>query len=73
MGLERLTGPQQRQEFYNMGREFAFEGLEKELFKAESSEELEAFSKGYEAALAYIEEQQIPEETEIIEGPKMGR
>lgn len=73
MGLERLTGPQQRQEFYNIGREFAFEGLEKELFKAESIEELEAFSKGYEAALAYIEEQQIPEETEIIEGPKMGR
>lgn len=71
--MERLTGSGQRQEFYNMGREFAFEGLEKELFKANSIEELEAFSEGYDAAVAYLNEQQIPKQQEQVEGHTIGR
>ncbi len=72
MGLERLTGPEQRQEFYNMGREFAYEGLEKEYFKAANPEEKEAFEAGYNAALVTISKIQEKNEQEQQIGPKMG-
>ena len=73
IGLERLTGPLQRQEFYNMGREFAYEGLEKEYFKSSTPEELEAFEAGYNAALVTISEQQEKKEQQEQTGPKMGK
>lgn len=72
IGLERQTGPEQRQEFYNMGREFAYEGLEKEYFKASTPEEKEAFEAGYNAALVTISTQQEEQEKQEQIGPKMG-
>ena len=70
MGVETLLGPQQRQEFYNMGREFAFEGLEKEYFKATSLDELEAFEAGYNAALETLKEKEKDKTPEQVE-PQM--
>lgn len=42
---------QQRQEIYNMGKEFAFEGLDETYFKANSEEELAIFREGFKEGL----------------------
>lgn len=74
IGLERLTSPEQRQEFYNMGREFAYEGLEKTYFKPSNEDELEAFEAGYNAALSTLNKtQESQEQSEELTGPKMGK
>ncbi len=66
-----MAGSWQKQEFYNMGKEFAFEGLEKKYFKASSIEELEAFEAGYNEALAKMNEQKVQKEEQVE--PKMGK
>ena len=43
---------QARDEIYEMGKEFAFEGLTEEYFKANNESELERFRRGYQAGLA---------------------
>lgn len=43
--------PQQRQEIYNMGKEFAFEGLDENYFKANNNEELEIFRQGFQEGI----------------------
>lgn len=42
---------QQRQEIYNMGKEFAFEGLDETYFKANSEDELAIFREGFKEGL----------------------
>lgn len=56
MKMENSTYPkqineQQRQEIYNMGKEFAFEGLDETYFKANSKEELAIFREGFKEGL----------------------
>lgn len=56
MEMENSTYPkqineQQRQEIYNMGKEFAFEGLDETYFKANSEEELAIFREGFKEGL----------------------
>ena len=56
MEMETSTYPkqineQQRQEIYNMGKEFAFEGLDETYFKANSEEELAIFREGFKEGL----------------------
>ena len=41
-----------RDEIFEMGKEFAFEGLTEEYFKANNEDELERFRKGYQVGLA---------------------
>lgn len=53
--MESLVGPQQRQEIINMGKEFAFEGLDARYFKANNAEELKLFKEGYEEGLKIIQ------------------
>ena len=43
---------QQRQEIFNMGKEFAFEGLDESYFKANSEAELEIFREGFNEGLS---------------------
>ncbi len=42
---------QQRLEIYNMGKEFAFEGLDENYFKANNNEELEIFRQGFQEGI----------------------
>lgn len=42
---------QQRQEIFNMGKEFAFEGLDESYFKANNEEELAIFREGFQEGL----------------------
>ena len=42
---------QQKQEIFNMGKEFAFEGLDETYFKANSEEELAIFREGFKEGL----------------------
>lgn len=56
MEMENSTYPQQineqqKQEIYNMGKEFAFEGLDETYFKANSEEELAIFREGFKEGL----------------------
>lgn len=55
--MENLTSSQQvssqhRQEIFNMGKEFAFEGLDESYFKANSEEELAIFREGFQEGLS---------------------
>lgn len=43
--------PQQRQEIYNIGKEFAFEGLDENYFKANNNDELEIFRQGFQEGI----------------------
>ncbi len=56
-------------EMFDMGMQFAFEGLTEEDFKANSEEELINFRRGYQAGLAMQPEASVP--TEEFKG--MGR
>lgn len=56
MEMENSTYPQQineqqKQEIYNMGKEFAFEGLDETYFKANNEEELAVFREGFKEGL----------------------
>ena len=39
------------EELHNIGKDFAFDGLSPELFKANSDEEMKAFLEGYKEGL----------------------
>ncbi len=69
MDVINNTEVQPRDEIFEMGKEFAFEGLTEEYFKANSEEELERFRRGYQAGLSMQPEASIP--TEEFKG--MGR
>lgn len=56
------TEVQPRDEIFEMGKEFAFEGLTEEYFKANNEEELERFRRGYQAGLAMQPEASEPSE-----------
>ena len=56
------TETQPRDEIFEMGKEFAFEGLTEEYFKANNEDELERFRKGYQAGLAMQPEASLPTE-----------
>lgn len=60
--MESLVGPQQRQEIINIGKEFAFEGLDMRSFKANNALELKLFKEGYEEGLQIIEENALRNE-----------
>ena len=62
MDVINNTEVQPRDEIFEMGKEFAFEGLTEEYFKANSEEELARFRKGYQAGLAMQPEASIPTE-----------
>ena len=67
--LEEQT-TQKSQEMFNLGMQFAFEGLTEEYFKANSEEELIYFRRGFQAGLAAMQpEASVP--TEEFKG--MGR
>ena len=51
-----------RDEIYEMGKEFDFEGLTEEYFKANNEDELARFRKGYQVGLAMQPEASIPTE-----------
>ena len=46
MDVFNNTETQPRDEIFEMGKEFAFEGLTEEYFKANNEDELERFRKG---------------------------
>lgn len=56
MGMENLASSQistqQRQEIFNMGKEFAFEGLDESYFKSNNEAELEIFREGFKEGLS---------------------
>ena len=56
------TEVQPRDEIFEMGKEFAFEGLTEDDFKFNNQEELERFRLGYAAGLAMQPEASIPTE-----------
>ena len=62
MDVINNTEVQPRDEIFEMGKEFAFEGLTEEYFKAKNKEELERFRQGYKAGLAMQPEASIPTE-----------
>ena len=62
MDVINNTEVQPRDEIFEMGKEFAFEGLTEEYFKANTEEELARFKKGYQAGLAMQPEASIPTE-----------
>ena len=62
MDVINNTEVQPRDEIFEMGKEFAFEGLTEEYFKANNEEELARFRKGYQAGLAMQPEASIPTE-----------
>lgn len=53
--METLIGPEEREEIINIGKEFAFEGMDMRYFKANSAEELRLFKEGYQEGLAIIQ------------------
>lgn len=62
MDVINNTEVQPRDEIFEMGKEFAFEGLTEEDFKANNEDELARFRKGYQAGLAMQPEVSIPTE-----------
>ncbi len=56
--METSIGPQQIQEIMNLGKEFAFEGLDMRYFKTTNPDELRYFKEGYEEGLAIIRQKQ---------------
>ena len=51
MDVFKNTEVQPRDEIFEMGKEFAFEGLTEEYFKANSEEELAIFREGFQEGL----------------------
>lgn len=49
--MENVIGPQQRQELFNIGKEFAFEGLDMRYFNYNNADELRIFKEGYQEGL----------------------
>ena len=62
MDVINNTEVQPRDEIFEMGKEFAFDGLTEEYFKANNEDELARFRKGYQAGLAMQPEASIPTE-----------
>ena len=62
MDVVNNTEVKSRDEIFEMGKEFAFEGLTEEYFKAKNEEELERFRRGYQMGLAMQAETSIPTE-----------
>ena len=60
------TEVQPKDEIFEMGKEFAFEGLTEEYFKAHSEDELERFRRGYQVGLAMQKQNTI--QTEEFKG-----
>ena len=60
---------QSRDEIFEMGKEFAFEGLTEDDFKAKDEDELKRFRRGFEVGMSMQPEASIPTE----EFKKMGR
>lgn len=54
--METLIGPEQKQELINIGKEFAFEGIDMRYFKANNAEELRLFKEGYQEGLTIIQQ-----------------
>lgn len=54
--MENIIEPKQNEEIFNLGKEFAFEGLDMRHFKAKSADELRIFKEGYEEGLKLIQE-----------------
>ena len=50
MGMESFN-KQKLEELHNIGKDFAFDGLSPEMFKANSEEEMRAFLEGYKEGL----------------------
>lgn len=55
--MESLVKPDKS--IIDIGREFAFEGLEPEYFQSKSPEELAAFNIGYQEGLSILRERQM--------------
>ncbi len=68
--MESLVGPQQKQEIINMGKEFAFEGLDARYFKANNAEELKLFKEGYEEGLKIIQSNSNQNQMQETQGMK---
>lgn len=49
--MENTIEPKQNEEIFNLGKEFAFEGLDMRHFKANSADELRSFKEGFEEGL----------------------
>ena len=62
MDVVNNTEVKSRDEIFEMGKEFAFEGLTEEYFKAKNEEELERFRRGYQVGLAMQAETSNPTE-----------
>ena len=62
MDVINNTEVQPRDEIFEMGKEFAFEGLTEEYFKANNEDELARFRKGYQVGLAMQPEASMPTE-----------
>lgn len=56
------TEVQPRDEIFEMGKEFAFEGLTEDDFKFNNQEELERFRLGYSVGMSMQPEASIPTE-----------
>lgn len=54
--METSIGPEQKQELINMGKEFAFEGLDMRYFKANNADELRLFKEGYQEGLTIMQQ-----------------
>ena len=62
MDVINNTEVQTRDEIFEMGKEFAFEGLTEEYFKANNEDELERFRRGFEVGMSMQLEASIPTE-----------
>ncbi len=62
MDVINNTEVQTRDEIFEMGKEFAFEGLTEEYFKANNEDELERFRRGFEVGMSMQPEASIPTE-----------
>lgn len=56
----------------DIGREFAFEGLEPEYFQSNSEEETKAFNLGYNEGLRLIQEKAQKESAQQVEVESVG-
>ena len=50
-GIMESFSKEKLEELHNIGKDFAFDGLSPELFKANSDEEMKAFLEGYKEGL----------------------
>lgn len=54
--MEKTIEPKQKEEIFNLGKEFAFEGLDMRHFKAKSADELRIFKEGFKEGLKLMQE-----------------